>query len=177
MTGNLNLKKISGSYVSNGSIISSTFDTGAASNFKQITWNPSTQQVQTGTTSVKFQIASNKDNVTWNYLGPDGTSSTYYTSTNQNINEIHHGDRYVRYKLYLSTLNTAYSPTISDIFITYSSSCIPPGQVSFTALATGNYNISISKTGYKSITRTASSTSCRSARSATSQISAATGLR
>ncbi|NVN97227.1 hypothetical protein HXX01_03290, partial [Candidatus Nomurabacteria bacterium] len=48
------------------------------------------------------------------------------------------------------------TPTISDIFITYSSLCIPPGQVSFAALATGNYTIAISKTGYKSTSRNVS---------------------
>jgi len=151
--GNLSLKKISGSYVPSGNITSSTFDTGASSNFKQITWNPGTEPVQTGASSVRFQIASNKDNTTWNFIGPDGTASTYYTPSNQNINIIHNGDRYIRYRLFLSTLNTVYTPTISDVSFTYSSSCVPPGQVSFTALAAGNYTISISKSGYKSTSR------------------------
>jgi prepilin-type N-terminal cleavage/methylation domain-containing protein len=151
--GDLSLKKISGSYVSSGNITSSTFDTGATSNFKQIIWSPATAPVQTGATSVRFQIATNNDNTTWNFIGPDGTSSSYYLPSNQNITAINNGDRYLRYRLYLSTLNTAYTPTISDVSVTYSSSCIPPGQVSFSALSSGTYTISVSKTGYQSTSR------------------------
>jgi len=151
--GNLNLKKVSGAYVGSGQITSSSFDTGSFSNFKQITWNPATEPVQTGANSAKFQIASNNDNTTWNFKGPDGTSTTYYTTSNQNINIVHNGDRYIKYRLFLSTSNTAYTPTIADVSVTYSSSCIPPGQVSFTALVTGNYTVNISKTGYINMSR------------------------
>jgi len=151
--GNLSLKNISGNYLSSGNLTSSTFDTGATSNFKQIIWNPATEPIQTGTMSVRLQIATNNDNKTWNFAGPDGTSSSYYTAQNQNIATIHNGDRYLRYRLYLSTINTLYTPTISDISVTYSSSCIPPGQVSFSALSLGTYTISISKTGYQSTSR------------------------
>ncbi len=147
--GNLNLKKVSSSYVSNGYLTSSTFDTGASSNFRQIVWSPATEPAQTGTSSVKFQIATNNDSATWNFVGPDGTSSSYFTSTNQNINASHNGDRYLRYRLFLSTIDTSYTPTISDISFTYTSSCIPPGQVSFSTLTLGSYTVSVSKSGYQ----------------------------
>jgi prepilin-type N-terminal cleavage/methylation domain-containing protein len=151
--GNLSLKKVFSNYVSNGYLTSSTFDTGSASNFRQITWSPGTQPTQTGTSSVRFQIATNNDNTTWNYTGPDGTASSYYTSANQNISANNNGNRYLRSRLYLSTLNQSYTPTISDISFTYTSSCIPPGQVSFSGLASGNYNISVTKSGYHSTSK------------------------
>ena len=154
--GNLSLKKVSSTYVSGGVLTSSTFDTGSSTNFRQILWNPSSQPSQVGVSSVKIQIATNNDNATWNFVGPDGTASTYFTSANQNIDASHNGDRYFRYKLYLSTTNTAYTPTVSDISFTYTSSCIPPGQVSFSALSTGNYTITISKTGYQSTSKSIS---------------------
>jgi prepilin-type N-terminal cleavage/methylation domain-containing protein len=151
--GNLSLKKVSGNYVSNGYITSSSFDTGSTSNFRQLIWSPVTEPAQTGASSVRFQIATNTDNTTWKFVGPDGTGTSYYTPSNQNIDATHNGDRYLRYRLFLSTLNVAFTPTISDVSVTYTSSCIPPGQVSFSALSTGSYTISISKTGYLSTSK------------------------
>jgi prepilin-type N-terminal cleavage/methylation domain-containing protein len=152
--GNISLIQNSGTYVSSGNLTSSTFDLGAVSNFKQILWSPSVQPVQTGATSVKFRIATNNDNTTWNFKGPDGTTSTYYTTTDQNINSAHNGDRYLRYKIYLSTANTAYTPQVSDISVTYSSGCIPPGQVSFSGLSQATYDLTVSKTGYQPLSKT-----------------------
>lgn len=151
--GSLSLNSVFGNYSFNGNLTSSTFDIGSASNFKQIIWLPISQPVQTGETSVRFQIATNNDNATWNFTGPDGTASTYYSSANQNIDASHNGDRYLRYRLYLSTLDQLYSPSVSDISFTFASSCVPPGQVSFSSLATGAYTISIDKDGYQSTSR------------------------
>jgi prepilin-type N-terminal cleavage/methylation domain-containing protein len=151
--GEINLAQSLGVYSSSGTLTSSTFDTGAASNFKQILWSPLPQPAQTGVDSVKFQIATNNDNLTWNYIGPDGTSSTYYTAANQNINTSHSGDRYLRYKVYLSTINPLFTPSISDVSVTYTSSCIPPGQVNFSGLATGSYTIDVVKSGYQSTSK------------------------
>jgi type II secretory pathway pseudopilin PulG len=149
--GAIQLQNVFGEFVSSGVLISSTFDTGVVSNFRQILWNPGTQDIATGATSARFQIATNTDNATWNFVGPDGTSSTYFTSSNQNINSSHNGDRYLRYKVYLSTEDVNYTPVISDILFTYTSDCIPPGQVSFTNLQLGTeYTIDVSKTGYQS---------------------------
>lgn len=152
-SGNLILNKIFGNYVSSGYLTSSTLDTGATSNFKQIIWGPGTEPIETGEASVRVQIATNNDESTWNFIGPDGTASTYYNSLNQNINATHNGDRYLRYRLYLSTLNQLFTPIISDISFTYTSSCIPPGQVSFSALTTGLYTIFLDKSGYQSISK------------------------
>jgi prepilin-type N-terminal cleavage/methylation domain-containing protein len=151
--GNLTLKKVFGNYLSSGYLTSSTFDTGGAGNFRQIIWSPSTQPSQAGTSSVRMQIATNNDNVTWNFTGPDGTATTYYNSTNQNISSSNNGNRYIRYRLFLSTSNQAYTPTISDISFTYTSLCIPPGQVSFSGLASGSYSIGVTKTGYHSTSK------------------------
>jgi len=151
--GNLSLNNVFGNYSLSGYLTSSTFDTGSTSNFKQIIWNQVTQPVETGASSVRFQIATNNDNATWNFIGPDGTLSTYYDSSNQNINAVHNDNRYIRYRLYFSTLNQAFTPTISDISITYTSSCIPPGQVSFSNLSSSTYTISINKSGYQSTAR------------------------
>ncbi|HLP86461.1 MAG TPA: hypothetical protein VK153_01125 [Candidatus Paceibacterota bacterium] len=151
--GELKLTNVFGNYSPNGYLTSSTFDTGGGTNFRQIIWNSITQPEQTGPSSVRFQVATNNDGLTWNFIGPDGTSGSYYNSSNQNINGSHNGDRYIRYRVYLSTLDSSFTPTISDVSITYTSSCIPPGQVNFSSLAAGSYIISVSKSGYQNASK------------------------
>lgn len=150
--GEIRLKDMFGTYASSGYLISSSFDTGSASNFHQILFKPESQPAQTGANAVRFQVATNNDNTTWNFLGPDGTASTYYTSSNNNLNSLHNGDRYFRYKVFLSTADTAYTPTVSDVSFTFTSSCVPPGQTAFSGLSQGLYDVSITKTGYQVFT-------------------------
>lgn len=152
-SGNLSLKKVFGNYVSGGDLTSSTFDMGPDINYKQIFWNSIIQPAQTGELSVKVQIATNNDNTTWNFVGPDNTDTTFYTSLNQNINSIHNGQRYLRYKIFLSTDDSSYTPTISDFSITFTSACIPPGQVNFSGLSTGAYTINVEHDDYSDISK------------------------
>ena len=143
--GSVFLRKTIGDYVSNGYLISSSFDIGFAGTFQQIMWNPASEP---NGTSVQMQIATNNDGGAWNFVGPDGTSATYYTTANQNIWSDGPA-RYLRYKLFFSTTDPKSTPTISDISFTFTSSCTPPGQVSFSGLTTwNNYKIDLSKDGY-----------------------------
>src|SRR3989344_4727085 len=147
--GEIRLRKIFDEYESSAYLISSTFDTGSASNFHQILWQPQDQPPDTGQDSVRFQIATNNNKTTWNFLGMDGTANTYYTLANQNINSLHNGDRYLRYKAFLQTASTTWTPIISDASFTFTSSCVPPGQVLFTGLDAGDYTLTASKAGYQ----------------------------
>jgi type II secretory pathway pseudopilin PulG len=156
-TGELKLIKIFDQYASSGYLISSTFDTGSLSNFHQIIWQPQDQPSQAGLDSVKFQIATNKtinEETTWNFLGPDGTGNTFYTTSNTTINSIHNNDRYLRYKIFLQTADTSYTPNVGDIAITFTSACVPPGQVFFSGLSQGDYDLTITKSGYQTFNDT-----------------------
>ncbi len=148
--GDIVLRNVFGDYVSSGVLTSSSFDTGSASNFQAITWNPTSQPANVGSPDVRVQIATNNDGGTWNFTGPDGTSGTYYTTSNQNINSINNGNRYFRYKVFFDTATTTETPNISDIAFTFTSLCTPPGQVSFQGLPSGSYTLSFTKTGYTS---------------------------
>ncbi|MFH1626584.1 MAG: hypothetical protein ABH971_00545, partial [bacterium] len=132
-------------YMPSGYIISSSFDTGISSTtFTNIDWQPTSQNPAT---SVKFQIAINNDNMTWNFVGPDGTSNTFYTIPGTNINN--NFARYIRYKIFLETSDTAITPVITSVNINYISGCFTPGQVIFTNLETANdYEVKIKKDGY-----------------------------
>ncbi len=149
--GEIKLREAFGTYSSSGVLVSSTIDTGALSNFYNLVWSPTDQPVETGPSSLKFQFASNAEitaTTTWDFKGPDGTALTYYTTANSIISNVHNGDRYVRYKVFLSTDTATSTPNVSDVAFTFASSCRPPGQVVFSGLSGGNYDISVSKSGY-----------------------------
>lgn len=149
--GELKLKNVFGSYNSSGVLESVTIDTGSPSNFYNLAWLPTDQPISTGPESVKFQLATNSTinaSTTWDYKGPDGTSATYYTSPNTQISAVHNGDRYIQYKIFLSTQSSTSTPNISDVSFTVTSLCTPPGQVIFSGLSAGTYHVDVTKAGY-----------------------------
>jgi hypothetical protein len=153
--GELKLAKVLGSYVSSGTLTSSVFDTGTSSNFSNIIWDPTDQPPQAGADSVRFQFATSPDNeatTTWQYLGPDGTAGTFYTVSDNNINPIHNGNRYFRYKIFLRTIANNKTPNIASVAVTYTSDCIPPGQALFDGLSHGNHDLLLEKSGYQTKT-------------------------
>jgi Tfp pilus assembly protein PilV len=99
---------------SNGTLTSTSFDAGSSVGLNYLSFNGSTPP---GTT-LKFQIASNNDNATWNYVGPDGTSATYFVSP-ETIPLSDVSGRYFRYQASLST-TSANTPVINDVTLTYS---------------------------------------------------------
>lgn len=153
-TGQLKLASTLGVYEPSGYLESSTFDTGSASNFYNLTWSPVDQPSQAGAGSVKFQLAANDDNATWDFTGPDGTGGTYYTTPGSSISATLNGKRYFRYRVYLATVKTSVTPSISDVTFTFTSLCVPSGQVFFDGLSTGYYRVSVTKDGYRSVTNT-----------------------
>lgn len=149
--GEMKLSSIFGDFAVSGNLTSSTFDTGTTTNFNQIVWSPTNQPVETGLNNVRFQIATNSSNnasSTWSFLGPDGTVGTFYDTTNANISTVHNGDRFLRYKAYVATASTTYSPNIADVSFTFTTSCIPPGQVIFSNLNAGSYTVTVDTVGY-----------------------------
>lgn len=146
-SGSVQLAQLGANYVPAGQLESSSFDTGGSSNYTILDWEPTSQNPNT---SLSFQIATNNDNTTWDYKGPDGTSGTYYTVPGTTINSVHNGDRYIRYKAFLNTSNTSFTPYLSNININYVSGCNTPGQVIFPGLTAGSgYSADVTMTGYQ----------------------------
>lgn len=155
-SGDVQLKKIGQNYVLSGYLESSTFDLGAPVNFSNITVTPMIQSTSTGDNPVLLQFATSASSspATWNFRGPDGLSSSYYTPTNTTIFSGENGDRYARYKLFLSTANSGYSPDVSDVSFTYTNTCLAPGQVFFNGFASSTYTLTVSRSGYTTVTGT-----------------------
>lgn len=134
-------------YAASGMLTSSTFNSGTSTtSYTTLTWQPTSQDPAT---SLKFQVAANNDNLTWNYTGPDGTGGSYYTVPGSTINAVNNLNKYIRYRAYLATSDTTKTPILTSINVNYVSGCFTPGQVIFTGLAAGSgYNLTVSLVGY-----------------------------
>ncbi len=100
---------------STGTFTSSSFDAGAEASFNKIFWAEDT----TPSTSVQFQVASNNDNTTWNFVGPDGTVNTFFGAQDGIIPLNAVGGRYIQYKIFF-TSSSNNLPSVSDVTVNYS---------------------------------------------------------
>ncbi len=153
--GTITLMSSGGTYpTSTQWLESNTFNLGTSTAyFYSIEWLPISQPSQTGVDSLKFQLAANNDNTTWNYAGPDGTSNSFYIA-NGAVSSLINNNRYFRYKVFLNTINQNYTPSLQEVKFYFSSSCIPSSQTLFNALTNQTYAITASKTGYQTYTNT-----------------------
>ena len=135
-------------YASSGTLTSSTYDTGSPSTFFGLTWEPESQPSASGAEAVRFQIATNDDNTTWDFVGPDGTASTYFTTSGDALPGAIQTKRFVRYKVYLQTDDQKLTPGITDVRVGFTTGCTPPGQAFFPGLLAQTYTVNISKSGY-----------------------------
>jgi len=149
----LRLSPGSAPYNMSGSLISSAFDTGTDQTFyTTLNWQATAEDQ---VTSIKFQIATNNDNETWNFTGPDGTAGSYYEVPGITINSANNNMRYIRYKAFLATNNPQKTPMLSNVSVNYVSGCPTPGQAMFPGLtADENYTITVSNSanGYQTQT-------------------------
>lgn len=143
--GNLTVRYNGLSYVSSGVLESATFDVGVAANFVSLVWEPLAQPAQT---NIQFQVAVSNSSTpaAWEYRGPDGTSNTYYDTQNSALNGV--SGQYIRYKVFLSSYNGVDTPTLSDVALSYTTSCTPPGQSYFGSLGNNTYTAIITADGY-----------------------------
>lgn len=156
-SGEVRLAQAGSSYVTSGWLESATFDTGTTTNLVSLSWLPGDQPVAAGAGSVRFQLASLPEVLpesTWDFVGPDGTSQSYYETPGEATALAHNGNRYFRYRLFLQTDSSAVTPAVSDVSVTYTLGCAPAGQVMFTGLSAGTYTAEVSATGYESATVT-----------------------
>ena len=107
-------------YADSGVLESSTFDTGSDEVvYNWIAWDGA----EPADTDIRFQIGtSNSISGPWGFVGPDGTGATYYTNASQEfINYTYHeNQRYIRYKLFLSSQAGWQVPILEAINISYS---------------------------------------------------------
>ncbi len=131
---------------------SNTFDVGGASStFNALSWVPISQPAGT---FVEFQVAADNDNATWNFVGPDGTSATYFTASPAVLPASLAGNRYFRYKVFMETGSPSLTPSVSGVTLDFAANCVPPAQALFTNLPQATYSLSVAASGYAQATGT-----------------------
>jgi len=116
-----------GTYSSSGTYESATFDVGYSTAFNRVV--PSF--LQPANTTVQLQIAvadalaGSCTGATYEFVGPDGTTGSYYTEEDNiafNNNGVNYENpaRCFRYKVYLSTVDSSSTPIFEEISVNYS---------------------------------------------------------
>ncbi|MDO8688199.1 MAG: LamG domain-containing protein, partial [Dehalococcoidales bacterium] len=75
--------------------------------------------------ALKFQVAAKAADSGWldsDFVGPANTTTDYFTASGTAIPSALNALRYIKYKAYLATTDTAYTPTLSDVSISFTSS-------------------------------------------------------
>jgi predicted GH43/DUF377 family glycosyl hydrolase len=85
-------------------------------------------------THARFQVATNNGGPVWNFVGPDGTAGTYYTTSGTHINPGQSG-RYLRVQAWLDSDDLArFVPCIRSITVMYKTRDSPcPPEVTLTS--------------------------------------------
>jgi len=107
-----------GDFSPSGTFTSSIIDTNTYPEFGTLVFSATTS----ASTTIKFQLRSGKTIDELNsrdFVGPDGSTSTYYTTSGTQIWSGHNGDRYIQYKAYLETTDTSQTPYLHDVTINY----------------------------------------------------------
>jgi hypothetical protein len=109
-----------------GNLVSSVKDAnpgGAAiyPHWATMSWNATVP----ANTTLKFQAAgSNSQFGPFNFVGPDGTAATFFTTSPANITQFN-GNRYLKYKAFLTTTNSAVTPTVNDVTVCFNDTAAP----------------------------------------------------
>jgi uncharacterized repeat protein (TIGR01451 family) len=111
-------------FVSSGNLISSIKDSNPATDgttvWSTLSWNGSMPT----DTSLRFQVAgSNSASGPFNFVGPDGTTGTYYTSSGGSLSQFD-SNRYLKYQAEFSTTDSAATPTLNDVTTCYNTASI-----------------------------------------------------
>jgi uncharacterized repeat protein (TIGR01451 family) len=117
-------------FAGSGDLISSLKDANPASgntpSWSTLSWTA----VTPANTTLRFQAAgSNSAFGPFNFVGPDGTAATFYTTSGGSLGQFS-GKRYVQYRAFLSTTDVAVTPTLNDATVCYLNSSAPLADLS-----------------------------------------------
>jgi hypothetical protein len=112
-------------YVTEGTLTSSVKDAspapGGTPKWTTLSWTAITSS-GFFKTFVSFQAAaSNSAGGPFNFVGPDGTANTFFTTSGASLSQFN-GNRYLMYKAYLVAFTNNITPTLSDVTVCFSNS-------------------------------------------------------
>jgi hypothetical protein len=106
-------------FAASGDFVSSLKDAnplvGYTPNWTTLSWTASV----TTNTSLKFQAAaSNNAAGPFNFVGPDGTTATFFTTSGASLAQFNNA-RYLKYKAYLTTSDSSKTVTVNDVTVCF----------------------------------------------------------
>ncbi|HVQ39045.1 MAG TPA: carboxypeptidase regulatory-like domain-containing protein, partial [Pyrinomonadaceae bacterium] len=106
-------------FVASGNLISAVKDAqsvvGLVPRWLTLSWT----MTNPANTGVQFQAAaSNNANGPFDFVGPDGTASTFFTTTGASLSQFN-GFRYLKYKALLSTTDNIVTPALNDVIVCF----------------------------------------------------------
>ncbi|HEX2617454.1 MAG TPA: carboxypeptidase regulatory-like domain-containing protein, partial [Flavobacteriales bacterium] len=118
-------------FAASGDLASANKDSNPAPtgtpNWTTLSWTGTTP----ANTALKFQVAASASSTgPFNYVGPDNTAGTFFTTSGASLSQFN-GSRYLKYRAYLSTTDSAATPTLSDVTTCYTT-VFPPPDLSLT---------------------------------------------
>jgi hypothetical protein len=106
-------------YFEVGTFVSEAFDSNTYPYWKILNWS----SIEPAGTEIKFQIRTSGTLAgLYNqstFVGPDGTTETYYYASAQNISEVHERDQFIQFKTYFSTSDLTITPVLEEVSIIY----------------------------------------------------------
>ena len=126
-------------------LISNTIDFGA-SDVSLAALDYALSSLPAGT-AVRFQLAANNDNATWNFIGPDGTGGTFFTSTTTLSGFTN--NRFLRYEVFFETSDASATPQLDSVTFTFKGGCVPASQTLFADLPSNNYTLTVNALGHQ----------------------------
>jgi len=102
-----------------GTFVSSAKDAnpavGSVATWTTLSWTATTP----ANTTLQFQAAaSNSPSGPFNFVGPDGTAATFFTTSGASIAQFNN-KRYLKYKAFLSTTDPTVTPTVNDVTVCF----------------------------------------------------------
>ena len=106
-------------FLTSGNLVSALKDANPAPGLTPIWSTLSWTATTPASTSLKFQMAaSNSTGGPFNFVGPDGTATTFFTTSGASLSQFY-GFRYLQYNAFMATTDTTQTPTLSDVTICY----------------------------------------------------------
>ncbi|MEO8584624.1 MAG: carboxypeptidase regulatory-like domain-containing protein [Acidobacteriota bacterium] len=119
-------------FAASGNLVSSVKDANPAPGFTP-TWTTLSFTASTpASTTVRFQVAASSSAFgPFNFVGPDTTAGTFFSTSGGSLAQFN-GNRYLQYKAFLATTDSAVTPAVNDVAVCFASVCIPPATPTIT---------------------------------------------
>jgi hypothetical protein len=165
-------------FAPSGDFVSSLKDAnpavGSIATWTTLSWTASTP----ANTTLRFQAAASNDpNGPFSFVGPDSTSGTFFTSSGASLAQFT-GFRYLKYRAYLSTTDSAVTPTLNDVTVCFTNPLVatltPTSTLTSTPTSTPTATATPTNTSTPTSTSTSTSTPTTTATATATDTSTAT---